>query len=310
MEHFIRNAVLEHMVQHGLLSPKQFGFIAGRSTVTQLFVYLDKCAEMVGKGKVVDSIYLDFQKAFDTVPHRRLMKKLEAYGINGSVLEWIREYLRGRSQVVVVNGEKSEEAPVISGIPQGTVLGPLLFVVYINDLLDNISSNGLLYADDTKIFRQIDSKYDAEALQSDIKKLEEWTDKWLLRFHPDKCHVLSLGKIENTQHTHRYRICDEEMEHVFEEKDLGVTFDSNMSFSEHIANKVNKANAITGLVRRSFTFLDCASFIKLYCAMIRPHLEYAQSIWSPHLLKDIDAIENVQIRATKLVDGLNNLSYS
>ena len=100
------------------------------------------------------------------------------------------------------------------------------------------------------------------------------------------------------------------MEHVFEEKDLGVTFDSDMSFSEHIASKINKANAITGLVRRSFTFLDCASFIKLYCAMIRPHLEYAQSIWSPHLLKDVDAIEYVQIRATKLVDGLSNMSYS
>ena len=310
MESFIRDAILEHMVQNNLLSNKQFGFIAGRSTVTQLLVYFDKCAEMVAKGKVVDSIYLDFQKAFDTVPHRRLMKKLKAYGISGSVYEWIDEYLSGRSQVVVVNGEKSNEAPVISGIPQGTFLGPLLFVVYINDLLDNISSNGLMYADDTKIFREISSRADAEALQLDIQKLEEWTEKWLLRFHPDKCHVLSLGKIENTKHTHRYQICDQEMEHVFEEKDLGITFDSDISFREHIANKINKANSITGLIRRSFTFLDCESFSKLYCALVRPHLEYGQSIWSPHLLKDIDAIEKVQMRATQLVDGLGNLSYT
>ena len=162
---------------------------------------------------------------------------------------------------------------MISGIPQGTVLGPLLFVVYINDLLDNISSNGLMYADDTKIFREISSRADAEALQLDIQKLEEWTEKWLLRFHPDKCHVLSLGKIENTKHTHRYQICDQEMEHVFEEKDLGITFDSDISFREHIANKINKANSITGLIRRSFTFLDCESFSKLYCALVRPHLE-------------------------------------
>ena len=278
--------------------------------MTQLLVYLDKCAEMIAKGKVVDSIYLDFQKAFDTVPHRRLIGKLEAYGITGSTLEWIREYLNGRTQTVVVNGEKSAEAPVMSGIPQGTVLGPLLFVVYINDLLDNISSNGLLYADDTKIFRQISSKKDAEELQLDIMKLEEWAKTWLLKFHPDKCHVLSLGKIENTKHTHRYRICEQEMEHVYEEKDLGVVFDSEMSFREHIANKINKANSITGLIRRSFTFLDCESFTKLYCALVRPHLEYGQSIWSPHLMKDLDAIENVQIRATRLVDGLRNMSYS
>ena len=144
-----------------------------------------------------------------------------------------------------------------------------------------------MYADDTKIFRQISSQRDANALQLDIQKLEEWTEKWLLRFHPDKCHVLSLGKIENTMHTHRYRICQQEMEHVFDKKDLGVIFDSDLSFSEHIADKINKANAITGLIRRSFTFLDCESFIKLYCAMVRPHVEYGQSIWSPHLMKDI-----------------------
>ena len=310
MESFIRDAVLEHMTRHNLLSCKQHGFIAGRSTVTQLLVYLDKCAEMIAKGKVVDSIYLDFQKAFDTVPHRRLIGKLEAYGITGSTLEWIREYLNGRTQTVVVNGEKSAEAPVMSGIPQGTVLGPLLFVVYINDLLDNISSNGLLYADDTKIFRQISSKKDAEELQLDIMKLEEWAKTWLLKFHPDKCHVLSLGKIENTKHTHRYRICEQEMEHVYEEKDLGVVFDSEMSFREHIANQINKANSITGLIRRAFTFLDCESFTKLYCALVRTHLEYGQAIWSPHLMRDLDAIENVQMRATKLVDGLSNLTYS
>ena len=310
MESFMRDAIIEHMIHHNLLSPKQHGFITGRSTLTQLLVYLDKCAEMVAKGKVVDSIYLDFQKAFDTVPHRRLLGKLESYGINGAILEWMREYLNGRTQTVIVNGEKSNEAPVISGIPQGTVLGPLLFVIYINDLLDNISSNGLLYADDTKIFRHISSKDDAMALQTDISKLEDWAETWLLKFHPDKCHVLSLGKMENTMYTHRYHICGQEMEHVFDEKDLGVTFDSDLSFREHIANKINKANAITGLIRRSFTFLDCESFTKLYCALVRPHLEYGQSIWSPHLMKDLDAIENVQIRATKLVDGLHNLTYS
>ena len=127
---------------------------------------------------------------------------------------------------------------------------------------------------------------------------------------PCPCHAISLGKIENTMHTYRYRICEQEMEHVYEEKDLGVVFDSEMSFREHIANQINKANSITGLIRRAFTFLDCESFTKLYCALVRTHLEYGQAIWSPHLMRDLDAIENVQMRATKLVDGLSNLTYS
>ena len=167
---------------------------------------------------------------------------MEAYGINGDILEWVREYLQGRTQIVVVNGEKSQEANVISGIPQGTVLEPLLFVIYINDLLDNISSSAFLYADDTKIFRKIASKEDAMSLQEDIKKLEQWSEKWLLKFHPDKCHVLSLGKIENTQYTHRYCICQQEMEHVFEEKDLGV-ISVLLPINEHIRSKISYATS-------------------------------------------------------------------
>ena len=134
---------------------------------------------------------------------------------------------------VVVNGTKSEPASVISGIPQDTVLGPLLFVVYINDLLDNISSAGLMFADDTKIFRLIWSREDALELQSEIAKLENCSNTWQLRFNPDKCHVLSLGKFENIKYTHRYVVYNNEIEHVFDEKDLGVTIDSELKFDEH-----------------------------------------------------------------------------
>lgn len=309
METLIRDRILGHMKDRNLLSNKQHGFITGRSTVTQLLNYLERCAKSLVNGGVVDSIYLDFAKAFDTVPHRRLLGKMEAYGISGNVLNWVKDYLNERTQTVIVNGETSYTAPVLSGIPQGTCLGPLLFVIYINDLLDNIESDGFLFADDTKIFRQISSEQDSLSLQSDIDNLENWSKTWLLRFHPDKCHVLTLGKFENIKHTHRYKICEMEMDHVFEEKYLGVIVDSEISFEAHILKKVQLANNIVGLIRRSFSHLDGEMFVKLFTAFVRPHLEYAQAVWSPHLKKLIDIIENVQIRATKLVDGLGNLEY-
>ena len=310
MESFVRDSVMKHLLQNNLLSSKQHGFISGRSTITQLLNYLDKCAQSVALGSVVDAIYLDFEKAFDTVPHRRLLGKLEAYGIRGDILRWINDYLTERTQVVLVNGAESDISSVISGVPQGTVLGPLLFVIYINDMLDNIVSNGLLFADDTKIFHQISSKEDAMVLQTDLNKLEEWSNMWLLRFNTEKCHVLSLGKFENIMHTHRYKIGEHELEHVFDEKDLGVYFDANMSFDDHIAIKIKKANQILGLIRRSFTYLDGKSFVRLYTALVRPHLEYAQSVWSPHSRKQQDLIEKVQMRATKLADNMGDTEYS
>ena len=181
---------LSHLVEHDLLSKKQFGFVSGRSTVTQLLNYLDTCAEVIANGGIVDSIYFDFSKAFDTVPHKRLSMKMKAYGIKGKHLKWIEEFLTGRQQVVRVNGEISQSKPVISGIPQGSVLGPLLLILYINDLPDTVQSNILLFADDTKIFNKVSSFEDATKHQNDINVLNEWSDKWLLRFNTDKCHFL------------------------------------------------------------------------------------------------------------------------
>ena len=145
-------------------------------------------------------------------------------------------------------------------------------------------------------------------LQSDIDKVNEWSPKWLLKFNTNKCHVLILGKFENIVYTHHYNMYDDELEQVFEEKDLGVTVDAELKFQEHISAKV-KENSVVSLIRRSFSFLDC-HFNKLYTTFVRPHLEYAQAVWAPHLIKHAHMIENVQIRATKVVDGPRNLSYT
>ena len=310
MEKFVRDKVVTHLMTNKLLSTKQYGFISGRSTTTQLLYYLDECIKNIVDGGVIDVIYLDFSKAFDTVPHRRLLGKLESYGIGGNILNWIQGFLHERTQEVIVNGVKSAPATVISGIPQGTVLGPVLFVIYINDLLDNITSSGLMFADDTKLFRHITSHEDALHLQTDIRKLEDWSNTWKLYFNPDKCHVLTLGKFENIRYAHRYMISNNEIEHVFNENDLGITIDSELKFDEHISRKVRVANAIVGQIRRSFSFLDCDTFRRIYTAFVRPHLEYGQVVWSPHLVKNIIMLENVQVRATKLIDGFANLEYT
>ena len=309
MEKLLKCQIMNHLEQENLLSKKQYGFVNKRSTTTQLLNYLDFCAEAIANGNVVDAIYFDFAKAFDTVPHKRLLKKLQAYGIKNHILDWIKAFLTDRYQAVRVSDTLSDKRKVISGVPQGSVLGPLLFVLYINDLPEAVDSEVYLFADDTKIVNKVEDVQDAMKLQKDINALENWSKTWLLRFHPDKCHVLTLGKFDNIRHAHQYTLGDVVLEHVFSEKDLGVTFDSELTFEEHILNQVNKANSIVGLIRRSFVYLTPSLFRQLFIAFVRPHLEYAQVVWSPKFRKHSKLIENVQRRATKIVSACKHLPY-
>ena len=175
MEKIVKEGIMHHLLNNSLLSSKQFAFLNGRSTVTQLLKFLDDCMEIIVNGGVVDTIYMDFSKAFDKVPHRRLLHKLKAYGVNGPALNWIKAFLSNREQIITVNGEKSYQASVLSGVPQGSVLGPLLFLVYINDLPEHVSSLIYLFADDTKIANKVASAKDAEQIQDDLNSLSNWS---------------------------------------------------------------------------------------------------------------------------------------
>lgn len=306
LETFVRDHVVDHMRKNSLFSNKQFGFISGRSTSLQLLHVLERWTQILDAGGSLDCIYLDFMKAFDKVPHRRLIYKLQHYGISNSIIQWIESFLSDRKQRVRVMNSFSEYTPVTSGIPQGSVLGPILFVVYINDLPDKLNSECYMFADDTKVYREINSPSDNNLLQEDMNSLEEWSDDWLLRFHPDKCKVLSLGKKSTPAD---YSLCNTKLQATTKEKDIGVVIDNKLTFEDHINEKINKANSIMGLIRRSFTYMDNNIFLHLYKSLVRPHLEYANSVWSPYKKKHTTAIENVQRRATKLLPGMSDLSY-
>ena len=308
LESIIRDHVIKHMKENDLFSPKQFGFISGRSTTLQLLQVLDLWTQILDEGGNIDVLYCDFMKAFDKVPHKRLVHKVSKYGIKGDVLGWIDSFLSGRTQCVSINNVDSTTMPVTSGIPQGSVLGPLLFVIYINDLPDVVDVNTFifLFADDTKAFRNIKCISDQVTMQKDIDNLTNWSNRWLLKFHPDKCVAMQLGPSCLT--------CSYTMEgHTLEssdcEKDLGVYIDRRLNFDKHIDEKIKKANKVLAIMRKTFTHMDSQIFCLLFKGIVRPHLEYAQSVWSPHSTGQIDRLEDVQRRATKLIPGFYNLDY-
>lgn len=310
LESFVRDSIMTHMDRNNLFTPHQHGFREKRSCVTQLLEVIEVWTDILERGSNVDCVYLDFAKAFDTVPFKRLLLKLQAYGIRGKVYHWIENFLSSRSQQVKVGTQCSDWAEVKSGIPQGSVLGPTLFLIYINDLPDVVENVVKLFADDTKLYKAVSCPADCDSLQRDLDSLSTWSNTWQLKFNASKCHCMHIGK---NNPCHSYLMNDNSQTTVIintdKEKDLGVLFDNDLKFTEHIAQKVKKANQMLGMVCRTFTCLEVEVFLPLYKSFIRPHLEYATSVWNPSLKKDIVNIENVQRRATRVVKGLKNLTY-
>ena len=211
------------------------------------------------------------------------------------MLQWIAAFLDGRRQRVSVNGSKSSWSPVTSGIPQGSVLGPILFVCYINDMPEVADSSVHMFANDTKIYRQITTQTDQEILQTDLKQLKEWSKKWQLRFNEEKCKVMYLGR---NNHKYEYVIASSgtntTLGETTNERNLGVQVDPELKFDQHVELIANKANKMLRLIRRSFTFLDGLTVKKLYSSLVRPILEYGNIIWAPTLKRDQRILENVQ----------------
>ena len=309
-ESFIRDALCEHITNNNLLSVDQFGFCRGRSCVSQLLVTVEEWFSSLDKSIPVDAAYLDFRKAFDSVPHKRLVSKLYGYGVRGPVLDWVTDFLTNRSQYVNVNNSCSDRVPVTSGVPQGSVLGPSLFVYYINDLPDVSTTPLKIFADDTKVYVPLHSDIDQANLQNSINQLVDWSEKWMIRFNSEKCKILHLGK-NNPKYNYVIKEGDKlsTLEETKCEKDLGVNIDPELNFNTHIKLTIKKARRISGMILRNITYKSKSILIPLYKALIRPILEYGNAVWCPYLKKDINEIEKVQRHFTKKIHKTKNLDY-
>ena len=289
---------MQHFDNQNILINSQHGFGRRRSCETQLVITTHEIARNIAEGSQVDVILLDFSKAFDKVPHNRLLHKLSYYGVQDNTLRWIKSFLADRKQEVLLEGVHSSPADVTSGVPQGTVLGPLLFLTYINDLPDVVqNSKTKLFADDCLLFKSIHNIYDQRLLQSDLTALEKWESEWQMEFNPSKCSVIQITN--RSPSVASYVLHNEILQTVTDSKYLGITFNNKLSWQNHINSTTAKGNKVLGFLRRNLH--DCSRKVKAaaYTTMVRPILEYSATVWDPYLKKEINQLESVQRRAAR-----------
>lgn len=309
MESVIKKQVLTFLLAHGKITKQQHGFLAKHSTCSQIIECINDWSLALNIRKQVDVVYIDFCKAFDSVVHSKLIYKLEALGIRGKLLLWVAAFLSDRTQVVRVGKAVSGSIKVISGVPQGSVLGPLLFLVYINDIVNIFDSKVQikLFADDVKIYVVIDDLCDCILLQNYLNRLVDWASQWQLKVSVNKCAALHLGP---SRTNFKYNIESVNLPDVVSIVDLGVIVNNKLKFKQHINGLVSKAHQRASLILRCFKCRDPATLCRAFVVYVRPIVEYCSQVWSPVYLTDIHKIERVQRRFTRRLRGMQGLSYS
>ena len=298
MEHILHSQVMQHLDLHNILSDQQHGFRKKkkkkRSCESQLILTIQDLASSLDDGEQIDAVQLDFNKAFDKVPHQRLLLKLQHYGLRGQLLSWIESFLTGRSQKVLVEGKSSSSVPVVSGVAQGSVLGPMLLLLYINDLPEKVLSTTRLFADDSLLYRRIKTEKNRRILQEDLLRLEARERDWQMSFNPIKCEIIRISNGRKLI-TGSYTIHGHQLAQVKSWKYLDVTLIENLSWNAHVDQVTKKANNSLAFLRRNPS--SCPSHIKAksYQTMVRPVVEYASSAWYPHTDRNTKTATSCQI---------------
>ena len=294
LERLVRAKICEHLVLHCLITPAQHGFVKKKSCLTNLLVFLDEVTRRLDEGRPVEVCYLDFSKAFDSVSHEMLDRKLLEVGIEGTTGRWVKKFLTDRTFNVRVGDHTSESELVTSGVPQGSVLGPLLFLIFINDLAQDLQNPCFMFADDVKIA--------GLELQRDLEVVHQWSVKWDLPLNLSKCRVLTAG--DNT-----YVLSGLPLVRASEIKDLGVIMTDDFKPTAQCQRAANKARGELFRLRSTITCRKPEVFVPIYKAIVRPHLEYCVQAWAPYYRRDIACLEQVQRLATRMIAGQKGKSY-
>ena len=302
LEHIVCSSVMDHLDGFRILSNAQHGFRKKRSCESQLILAIQDLAKGIDATEQHDVILLDFSKAFDKVPHQRLLYKLDFYGVRGVLKNWIAAFLQDRTQQVILEGSVSQTASVTSGVPQGSVLGPLLFLLYINDLPDYLRpvTGVRLFADDCMLYRKITTETDSLTLQQDLDALQQWEQDWMMEFNPPKCQLLTVTN-KRKPISHPYFIHGKELQKADTAKYLGVHLTKNLSWNHHIDVLTKKANSTSAFLRRNIRACPRTTKILCYTTLLRPILEYTCTVWDPSTQENINKIEKVQRRFARFV---------
>lgn len=296
---------MDHLDANHFFHPAQHGFRKGLSCETQLALFIHDLHMNLDWNKQTDAIFLDYQKAFDKVSHRHLLHKLSSLNLNSDVLKWLEAFLICRSQFVSVNDQSSILLPVSSGVPQGSVLGPLPFLIYINDLPLHVTCKIRMFADDCVIYHSISNITDADTLQQNLDHVQSWCSRWLMTLNPKKCKHMSFTRSRNPIRS-SYTIANSPIDTVTSYKYLGVLISFNLNWGTHINNILSSANRSLGFLRRNLRHAPQDIRLLAYTSLIRPKVEYASPIWDPHQKYLVNALKSFQNRAARYIHS----SYS